>query len=330
MDQIKLLYEDSSNFDELCHIIQDKNIIAIATEFLKENNCSNVKPRNFLASLLIAKFPNEILGTVSDFNHEGYSISRSEFDDIIEERSKELVNYIFTNISLNSKSTTRTYILNYNNAFENWKKDDKLHLINSMFYTYHSLTVDILNCEEELKQVLKDCQNGIIEQARKLGGDNLVQQIKDFQPVVIDKEKLLETYNKAFWDITQEEYENGNYEKIFAILEHIKVLLKSLNPSQKNGDCYDETIDIEFIKQQVKHNVYGSVEILNLQKLLISYTEKLQSEDYDELTNILKEKLDENRILLPEFLKEIAYILQMTCDDILKLKMHISEIENRD
>jgi hypothetical protein len=326
MDQIKKFYEESSDFDELCLIIQDENNINLVSQFLKETNCQNLtNPRIFLSSLLIAKFPKDILGTISDFNHEGYSIATSDIDNDIEQHAKELVEYIFGDIHNISEDILQKQITKFNTAFKNWKKDDKLHLINSLFYTYHSLSVDILNCEEGLKQNLIDCQEGIIEQARKIGGDSLVQQIKDFHPVVIDKEKLLETYSQAFWDITKEEYTNGNYERIFQILDHIKAQLKSLNPFQRNGDAYDETIDIDFIRQQVTHGAYGAVEISNLQKLLIEYTERLQSPDYDDLTKTLRQKLEVNCLSLPEFLKEIAFILQLTCDDVLKFKMHMEE-----
>lgn len=322
MDQIRLLFEDNSNFDELCIIIQDKTVIDIIRDFLHTYHINNIPPRNFLVSLLIYKFPKDIIGNITEFDQDGYSISTTELDQIIIDRSKELLDYIFNNdIDNLSPTTLRAYMINFNNTFENWKKEDKLQLINSMFYSYHTLSVDIMNCDEEFKSTLSDCQSGIITQAHKIGGDSLVQQIRDFKPVIINTEELLETYNKAFWDLTTEEYNKGDFMKVFAILEHIKTQLKSLNPSESE---YDETIDIPFIQQQVNHNIFGASEIMKLQKLIVTYTYKVQSPDHDHLTEILKNKIDDD-ISLPDFLKEIAYILQLTCDDILKLKMHMTQ-----
>jgi len=324
MNQLKLVIEDSTDFDQLCSVIQSSSILNCTKDFLKSNECV-VNNREFLISLLIYKFPKDVMGNISDYNDEGISISRTTLDNTLETKAKELVNYTFNNLDNIDKQAFNILANNFASTFNDWKKDDFVSLANSMFYCYHALTVDILNADEEIKPMLQVCQDNIIREALKLGGEDLVQEIKDFAPVVIDKEALLETYSKAFWDLLAEDHTNGDYEKIFAVLEHIKSMLISLNPSQRNGDNYSEVIDVEFIRGMVSRGVYGPTEILNLQKAIAKFVENVQSPDYDDLTKVIREKLDANCISLPEFLKDIAMILQMTCDDLLQLRTRMEQ-----
>ena len=96
------------------------------------------------------------------------------------------------------------------------------------------------------------------------------------------------------------------------ILEHILTLFKNICPSRVEE--FNEIIDIPFIKQQVKHDVYTDMQ--NLAYKLLEIVEDLQAAIHDKETKKLREQDFDLINLLHEIVTRSENILKF----ILKFK----------
>ena len=310
MEKLRLILESPSDFEEMSSVLQHNTVIDLAHDILSNLISPDIKNhliREFLSSWIINRFPEEILGP----NHDDCAINSK----LLQSSTNLMETCKCQEISIKK---FRQCIFDFNIQFSEWKKHDYNELVNNMFFKYHELGVDILNAPDDIcKNTFEKCRKGILQEAFKVGGDQLIKEIKSFTPVVIDLENFLDQYNKAFWDLTNDHFDNGNYTEIFMILEHIVELLEKLSPSRK--EYFSEIIDIAFIKQQVEHKVFNKGDIEKLCVQLVSITESLQAAVHDPETRKLKKNIEENKIYLPMFLRDIAANLYRTIDEIVSL-----------
>jgi hypothetical protein len=280
-----------SSFEELARLLLRKNIVNQAKQVLSEYNILNqVKVQEFLSVFLINTFPSETIGAKEiQQNQELLKISSY----VLHNRSEEHVQYI----------------LKYIELFRNWKQRDYQILINDMFHKYHSLTVDILNAPEESKKHLEKCKQEILIQANQIGGPELVNKILSYSPVIIDTEQLQQQYDKAFWDLFKTEYDDKNYSLLYQLLDEIKNILVTLNPSNQN---ISEVMDVPFIRQQIEQQVYSQQDLQNLTNHILNFIRQCHSAGHDEELEKLRTEVNDGNLYFPDvFPKIINLVRQM-------------------
>ena len=290
---IKLLdsLNSESSFEELARLLLRKNVVNTAKQILSEYNISNeIKVQEFLSVFLINKYPSETIGPKEIASNQEL-LKTSGY--VIHNRSDQHVQYI----------------LKYVELFRDWKQKDYQILVNDMFHKYHSLTVDILNAPEESKEHLENCKQEILIQANQIGGQDLVNKILSYSPVIIDTEQLQQQYDKAFWDLFKSEYDDKNYNLLYQLLDEIKNILITLNPSNKN---ISEVMDIPFIRQQIEKQVYSQQDLQTLTNHILNFIRQCHSAGHDEELEQLRTEVNNGNLYFPDvFPKIISLVRQM-------------------
>ena len=293
MDKIlNILKEGGDSFVNVSKIIQKKHVIRLARDFTKNYD---IKAREFLALWMIYKFPNEIF-------------------------SKDINQPLLDKVKILFRTKDTSLLAEIILLFRNWKKKDNIALKNELFYRYHNMGITLYNLEQskitdeinESKKCLKICRKNILDNAYKIGGEKCVNNIKNYKPIVFNLHDLEQISEKAFWDMVKEKFNNKNYDWIYVILEHILNLFKNICPSKAVE--FNEIIDIPFIKQQVKHDVYTDMQ--NLAYKLLEIVEDLQAAIHDKETKKLREQDFDLINLLHEIVTRSENILKF----ILKFK----------
>ena len=110
---------------------------------------------------------------------------------------------------------------------------------------------------------------------------------------------------KAYWDKIEDDIINSNYEFVYNNLEELKLNLRSILPnstksiSSYNHYLLDECFDIQFYKQQIKHNVFTKDNVIKFLNIIILFLKEWDSAEaksiYDtEYNNILIQIQNEN------------------------------------
>ncbi len=289
--QLSESLNNHSSFEELARLLLRKNIVNMAKDILAEYSLSNeVKVQEFLSAFLIHSYPSETIGA-KDIHKNQELVKMSGY--VLYNHSEEHVQHI----------------LKYVELFRNWKQRDYQILVNDMFQKYHSLTVDILNAPEESKRHLENCKQEILVQANQVGGQDLVNKILSYSPVIIDTEQLQQQYDKAFWDLFKKEYDDNNYNLLYQLLDEIRNILLTLNPSNKN---ISEVIDVQFIRQQIEKQVYSPQDLQTLTNSILNFIRECHSAGHDEELEQLRTEVNNGNLYFPDvFPKIINLVRQM-------------------
>ena len=278
MERLHQIFEKKS-FEQVTKEMMKKNTISFAKQFINKDQ----DPRNLLSCWLIVKFPNETIGNVK----ENLNLIKAA-NDVVNSTQEELPN----NLNM------------FTMLFDLWKKKDIVELKEEIFKRYHQLTVDIMNSPEELKEHLENCKVGLLEQAKKIGGDELVNKILSYAPVILNLEELQQQYDNAFWDLFKEEFENQKLDKLYQILEHIKTIYLTLAPSLK--DRISDILDVQFIKQRIEHNAYNNVELFNLTNNIFDILKSLHAPVYDDELEEFRKSLSPETMYFPDIMRKIT------------------------
>ena len=278
MERLHQIFEKKS-FEQVTKEMMKKNTISLAKQFINKDQ----DPRNLLSCWLIVKFPNETIGNVK----ENLNLIKAA-NDVVNSTQEELPN----NLNM------------FTILFDLWKKKDIVELKEEIFQRYHQLTVDIMNSPEELKEHLENCKVGLLEQAKKIGGDELVNKILSYAPVILNLEELQQQYDNAFWDLFKEEFENQKLDKLYQILEHIKTIYLTLAPSLK--DRINDILDVQFIKQRIEHNAYNNVELFNLTNNIFDILKSLHAPVYDDELEEFRKSLSPETMYFPDIMRKIT------------------------
>jgi hypothetical protein len=360
MNEIVEKIDSCESFEELGNLIQSKEIIRIVYDFYKKIDSQDIERSQIirnskftLAAFLVNKFPSD---TLSSFDTTGItyngeiSVSMSPEATAVNDKATQFTNLLrsqdLDNLSYSNSEQIKNIFNQFKILFDNWKDNDYESLKHSIIEEYHHLSVSIMNLhdqesksqsgsEESTDQdnaiseqivVLKECQEELLKTARMLGGDELVELIGQYAPIVIDTENLIAQYSAAFWDVLYEDYVEKKYEKIFVVLEHIIKLFETIYSDQNTKITeLHEKIDIEFIKQRLQHNAYENEQMFGLCNYIIDECCVVQAPEFDAVVDELRSNITSENFL-PRFLREITLILQLTVDELLKFR----QVANQD
>lgn len=288
---LNILKPTSDSFDNVSILIQKKDVIKLVQDFVKD---FAITSREFLALWIIYKFPKDVFG-------------------------KKINKPLFEQTKLLFEKKDLSLLPTIISSFRTWKIQDNITLQNELFHKYHNMGVALFNLKNdesneivESKKFLQDCRKSVLENAFKIGGEEFVNKIKNYKPVVLNLHDLEKISEKAFWDMVQHKFENKNYEWVYVILKHILTLFKHICPPRTNE--FEEIIDIPFIKQQVDHDAYTDMQ--NLTFKLLEIVETFQAPVHDEETRNLREQDFDLINLLYEIVSRSENILKL----ILKFK----------
>ena len=202
----------NDDFEIMEQNLKNSTFIHDANQYLTSLKLDNhIKVKDFLSSFIIYKFPEDTLG------------------DIKLEENKKI--YDAALALFNSDDNIKNSIINFAYLFNSWKNTDKDYLIQQIFFEYHQLTLDVLNTPSDEKDKIiyyEQVKESLLEQAQKIGGTMLKNEIISYTPIVVDVKELKNQYNKAFWNNISEEYNNNNFEKIAQLMTFFKESFKNL------------------------------------------------------------------------------------------------------
>ena len=352
--------DDDTNYDTTC--LQ-------SSKRQKVSHKLNVRDsRLFLTAYMIHRFPRDTLGTIgnsyddSDESLEGITIKMSEQDICLQQKATELITHAkdITNESTDVFKFKQLFT-SFVNLFNMWKVSDKEELKNALIKQYHQLSVDIMNEREMLNNgeeigsgsqttdqqlteerisVLEQCKESLLQSAAILGGQELVDEVNQYSPVVIDLEELCKAYGKAFWDLLGEEYKQKKYDKIFVVLENILKSFEMLfNPDESHLTTdakqqrvqklteIKEHVDVDFIRQRLQHNAYSNEDMYSLCIFILKLMKEVIAAQFDENVRVLEQHID-NAEFLPTFLQEVSMVLQITVSDTLNMRKALQNAQD--
>lgn len=363
MNEIIETIDSTESFEELGNLMQVKefitsvsNIFTHIYELLKLKRNPRRDARIFLSAHMICKYPKDTLGIFDTSGLTVYgevTLSVSEDNNILKQHASELIKQSSMINSIDSLDGTiaenfmQTF-KQFDKLFTEWKQKDSSSLKQSLLEEYHHLSVQIMNEKDAIKkteqneseqneseqnikelieqriEVLENAQKELLDTAFMMGGAELVTNILQHEPVVIDMEQLSAQYSNAFWDVLYEEFVAKKYDKIFVVLQHIVSLFEKIYNGSKQEHTQkrteiNEKIDIELIRQQLAHDAYSSEQMYMLCMFIIAECKKLQAPQFDDVVDELYANLKEENFL-PRFLREISVILQITTTDILEFR----------
>ena len=99
---------------------------------------------------------------------------------------------------------------------------------------------------------------------------------------------------KAYWDLLEDEFECGVYDKLEKSIFELKELIKSCLPNKKEENLeLDEILDEKFIIQKIEKKVFTISELTKLFDYILTKLETYQSEFEDEYTLEFREELED-------------------------------------
>ena len=302
MDVLKQEILAIDNFDDIVKKMISSKIVNLAKNFLNSIHANIIlKPKDFLTAFMIYKFPEDVVG----------SISVSENRELIN-ASKKLVE--------SSNEEIKKHIVVYNIHFKTWKNKDLKTMKEQLFNEYHQLGVDIANTEDhDKKHVFEITKNEIMKCAKNIGGDEFVEEIQSYAPVLINKEELESQFSRAFFDLFSQEFNQKKYDRLEKILDFIKNTLLKLN-NQSNQNLIEEYLDVEFIIQRFKFDLYNDEELENLSLFIFDMIKNIQSAARDEELNKCKEELKNRPLYFPGIIVNIMHLIRMMVIDLENLK----------
>ena len=285
------------DFDEFAQILQHSDILDSAQTILNLFPEHTITPRIFLSCFFIYKFPDDYKET--DIGKHLISIS------------SQIINCSFTEFF--------HLISQFHQIFKNWKTDDRKILIEEIFIHYHKLTVELMNAtQEDAINCLKHCKQGLIDTAYQLGGEEIVNEIRSYYPVVIDMQELGKSYNKAFWDVLETQYQNKDYSCIFIILEYIRNTLVIICPSQESH--ISEILDLEYIRERIRNDAYTPEELARLTLSILDIIKSYQSPQRDIELETLRTEIMNGYTYFPTIIQKILDLTEYIVQEIIDLQ----------
>jgi len=308
-DQLNnLLIKPKICFDILSKQILNRNIIKLANDILIEYEINDtINPRVFLSIWVINYCADDIF---SKEKKDKYSVLIS----------------IANNILNNLNNFNKDDILLFNEEFKKYKEQDKNDLMNEILLEYHKLTIEEAHASKELTndmiEIITKCKMNLLETAKQIGGLEFVNYIKSYKSIVFDPIKVLEQYNKAYWDLVNQYYTdhdfNNFYEQMYQILHFIKDLLLTIGPSKINN--INQILDIDYIKQRVDNNAYDLNEIILLVNNILNIIKSLQSPMRDNDLEQIRQQINNNELILPKILEHLVIYCNNIIEDIYNLR----------
>ena len=284
--------ENDVQFDEITDFLRSDGIkddYSIIKQFLdhlseKHEIDNDLLDSKFIVSILmINKFNDFIIGK-----------NRVEKEELIVQKSSEIYNMIKNDqiVDINKKLVT------FKILFENWKKEDKeqqLNLLCEMYYNYQKSIDEIKNDEgkSEYASELEKTKSKIIK-SMKMITRNYQKYLDNykFKNVEYDEKVQKMMYTKlkmAYWiNMRNLVFEKKNVSVFKHILNDYKEIINDIKIRN-----FDYTQINNFMEFEVKEDdlVYALTE---LGKYFIETNKSIDSENYDEIYDMLYQKLNNN------------------------------------
>lgn len=295
-----------SSYEEMEKMLSSKEIIKSAENILDNLKLSHTtNTKDFLCIFPIYKFPKSVLG------------------DIDVGANSDILDYVNTIMKTpyNNTEQLKTSIINFIYNFKKWKTEDKSILIYHLFEEYHQISVDILNTNDSEKQlILKKCQKELLETAFMIGGDDLVNEIKNYRAVITSNINFQREYDKAYWANLKESYDNHEYDKCIEIIVFIKNVLMSIG---NNTKTIEESTD-----KIVSHIENKNSNFLNIKEWAIQifdYIKTIHSPVHDMQLESFKRDLHIKEIYLPTVIKNIFCMVKNIIHDFEEIKRKMTQ-----
>lgn len=292
-------FENVKSLSECQKLLMEKELQEEAKTFLTELNL-DLNPRVFLSAFFIHYFRENAIGDVS-----------TEPNVCLLNNIKELME--------SSETQWKDKILSYFFEFQKWSSEDLEVMKKDIFYYYHTLSVEILNTdEEEVKDMIRHTQETILKCARRIGYE---EELKSFVPVVFEVKKLEEQYDKAFYDVLEKELMEKKFETMKNTLEFIQSFFKIFVKEAKQKEI-DDFLDIKHMEQQFQHDCFSSNDFYNLFSYFFNLLKNLQSVARDEDLKKFQDSLEESKenINVVEHLKNLMQSIKWLIQDFEALK----------
>ena len=202
VNDFKQFYFNTETFDDLCELIQDKDVLQVTQKLLNticeymnvKYSCNNkIINRLFLSVYIIDKYPEQILNT--------HALS-----DIIYKQSKKIIDIIYKTDEIDIEKLYEK-IAFFCYIFNRWKEVDKVELTKELVYRYIELEKikDDLKLEDKDETVLatiqniKDEQKKLTKNIQKYNGTNLLDtQMNNYNNL---KAQMKNTMQQSFWNL---------------------------------------------------------------------------------------------------------------------------------
>ena len=299
MEEFKQKFENVSNLVECKKLLCEVNFQQEARVFLEKLNL-DLNPRIFLTAFFIHYFKENAIGSIECASN------------------KELLNNV-NDMMESSEKQYKEKILSFSFEFQKWSKEDLEVMKQDIFYHYHTLSVEILNTEEEeVKKMIRATQETILKCARSIGYE---EELKNFVPVVFQVKKLQEQYDQAFYDVLEKELSEKKFDIMENTLEFISSFFKIFVKEQKRKEI-DDFLDVKLIEQEFKNDSYRMDNFYNLFSYFFTLMGELQCTARDEDLKIFKGRLEEKRenINVVEHLRDLMQSIQWLIEDFEALK----------
>jgi hypothetical protein len=119
---------------------------------------------------------------------------------------------------------------------------------------------------------------------------------------------IAEIMSRAYWDKIELDIAGGNYEIIYSNLLELKTFLYEILPKNITHNTINDVIDIDFIKQRVKHDVFDREYLLSLMTFIIDLLCEWDAPHLRE--RYIKEKRYFNELTDVSFSKLIRLVLE--------------------
>ena len=173
----------------------------------------------------------------------------------------------------------------------------------------------------------KDEQNSIIQKVLSIGGSNALEYFNSLVPVMVSEDAVDNIdiiVRRAFWDKFKDGLSKNppDYLSILPMLEDTKILMKSCIPRRHDIHAeINEAIDIELIKQMIKHNAFDKESIRDIVNYIINKIKQFDSEEYDKKNDDWEKRINEDinndvpyKEFFPEFFKFVLNRLEIICE----------------
>jgi hypothetical protein len=245
---------------------------------------------------------------------------------------------------LRNESDWKEKARDYLDIFNKWKTDDFLNFVSDIASFYYNLTqikksIELQNDKNSMSEWephYNDLMLKVREASRKMGFlqqlDQIVLTMEDNKYKVVE-----EMMAKVYWDMIEKEIEQKNYDTFFRNLEEIKQNLIDISPTGYDTKLIHEYIDIDFLKQLFRHEVFDKDNIIASSRHIINYLKEWDAlhfrQIYDkellELTNNIVENTFSNGLRL--FLEKSTILtLNLVTRKNLWKKLLSENLENMD
>mgnify|MGYP001218086957 CR=1 FL=1 len=267
-----------------------------------------IKSNFIVSTIMVSLFPNELIGE-----------SRIEEEELIVVKSKEIHNII---IEGNKDDNLHKKIYTFKILFENWKNKDKeqqLDLLSEMYYKYSESIDENIN-DESKNEYVKElvCMKQKIIISMKNITENYRDHLENYKYKNVEYDssvnKMIYTKLKyIYWEnIRKYIFTDNNVDILHRVVLDYKELIKEIKV------IVDVNMLDSLLEYDINENNITQASVA-ISKEFIKINKQIDSENYDEIYDMVSNKITENNKYLVDGFKLCFDRLEI----IKKIKMNI-------